>query len=78
LLRTLSPVLTWSPGFRLSPAEFPSGLRGPEVPPLAAAIAGRYRVAELDAEVIGRDTDAPPQLVKYLWHILVLLGRPVC
>ena len=81
LLRTLHGVLTWSPGFRLSPAEFPAELRGPEVPPLASAIAGRYQVAELDAEVIGRaarEPGAPLQLIKYLWHILVLLGRPVC
>ena len=36
---------------------------------------------ELDAEVIGRaarEPGAPLQLIKYLWHILVLLGRPAC
>jgi hypothetical protein len=80
LLRTLCGVLMWSPGFVLSPAGFPADLRGPEVPPLAAEVAARYGVAELDAEVVGRAAREPGadlQLVKYLWHVLVLRGRPV-
>lgn len=79
LLRSLCGTLTWSPGFRLAPAGYPAELRGPEVPPLAAAVAARYGVAELTAEVVGRAAREPGadlQLVKYLWHILVLRGRP--
>ncbi|WP_433290934.1 DUF3626 domain-containing protein [Actinoplanes sp. CA-030573] len=79
LLRSLCGTLTWSPGFRLAPAGFPVELRGPEVPPLAARVAARYGVAELTAEVVGRaarEPGADPQLVKYLWHVLVLRGRP--
>ncbi|WP_051809774.1 DUF3626 domain-containing protein [Actinoplanes subtropicus] len=80
-LAALSETLLWSPGFTLTPAEFPAALRGPEIPPLAEAIAGRYAVTTLDAEIIGRaarEPGAPLQLIKYLWHILVLLGRPAC
>jgi hypothetical protein len=81
LLRRLGPALHWSPGFRLTPREFPADLRGPSVPPLAAAIAHRYGSPSLDAELIGRaarEHAAEPdtlQLIKYLWHILVLRGR---
>jgi hypothetical protein len=49
------------------------------VPPLALAVAERYRTPVLDAEVIGRaarEPGAPLQLIKYLWHILVLRGEP--
>jgi hypothetical protein len=80
-LASFAGAVTWAPGFTLRPEEFPAELRGPEVPPLARAIAARYGVAELDAEVIGRaarEPGAPLQLIKYLWHILVLLGRPAC
>jgi hypothetical protein len=80
-LASLTGSVTWAPGCTLRPAEFPAGLRGPEVPPLAERIAERYGVAELDAAVLGRaarEPGAPLQLIKYLWHILVLLGRPVC
>jgi hypothetical protein len=80
-LASLTGSVTWSPGFTLRPAEFPADLRGPEVPPLALEIAERYGVVELDAAVIGRaarEPGAPLQLIKYLWHILVLLGRPAC
>jgi uncharacterized protein DUF3626 len=61
------------------------------VPPLASFVASRYQVALLDAEVIGRAArsvvrepaewssfGAPAevlQLIKYLWHILVLRGH---
>jgi hypothetical protein len=81
LLRALAPRLRWSPGFVLEPAAFPAGLRGPQVPPLAARVAARYGVRVLDAEVIGRaarEEGSDLQLIKYLWHILVLLGRPAC
>ena len=81
LLGSLGAQLRWAPGFRLPAGSFPAGLRGPEVPPLAVEVAERYRVQELDAEVIGRaarEPGAPLQLIKYLWHILVLLGRPAC
>jgi Protein of unknown function (DUF3626) len=81
-LASLAPALRWSPGFQLAPAEFPADLRGPEVPPLAAEVAAAYDRPVLDAEVIGRaarQAAADPhrlQLIKYLWHILVLRGRP--
>lgn len=91
LLARLGPALRWSPSFRLAPDRFPAGLRGPQVPPLAEFVASRYRVAVLDAEVIGRAARSvvrhPPewaafgepaevlQLIKYLWHILVLRGE---
>jgi uncharacterized protein DUF3626 len=84
LLSSLGFDLRWSPGFRLRAGAFPASLRGPQVPPLAVEIAARYAVDELDAEVIGRaarDAAGDPdrlQLIKYLWHILVLLGRPAC
>jgi hypothetical protein len=94
LLARLAPVLRWSPSFRLPPAGFPPDLRGPSVPPLAASVAARYEVAVLDAELIGRaarsvvrdpgdwscfGTPAEVlQLIKYLWHILVLRGDCAC
>ena len=82
LLRRLGSALRWSPGFRLPPGEFPADLRGPSVPPLAASIARRHARPYLDAELIGRaarEHAADPdtlQLIKYLWHILVLRGHP--
>jgi hypothetical protein len=91
LLAALGPELRWSPSFRLAPASFPADLRGEEVPPLASFVARRYRVDALSAEVIGRaarsvvrspaewssfGTPAEVlQLIKYLWHILVLCGQ---
>lgn len=77
-LQALGVPVRWHPGFQLEPDAFPAGPRGPEIPPLAAAIARRYDRDVLDAALLGRaarDGD-PPQLVKYLWHILVMLGRP--
>jgi hypothetical protein len=87
----LGPALRWSPSFRLRPDAFPAALRGPEVPPLARFVAARYGAAALHAEVIGRaarsvvrhpagwssfGTPAEVlQLIKYLWHILVLRGE---
>jgi hypothetical protein len=89
-LARLGAALRWTPSFRLAPGGFPSGLRGPAVPPLAAFIGSRYQAAELDAYVIGRAarsavrdpaawsafgaTAEVLQLIKYLWHILVLRG----
>ncbi|GIE78797.1 DUF3626 domain-containing protein [Actinoplanes philippinensis] len=77
-LRALGVPVRWHPGFRLDATGFDAGPRGPEVPPLARAIADRYGRPVLDAALLGRaarDGD-PPQLVKYLWHILVMRGRP--
>jgi hypothetical protein len=90
-LARLGGLLHWSPAFRLPPDQFPADLRGPAVPPLARFIAARYRTARLDAAVIGRvarsvvrtpapwsSFGTPPevlQLIKYLWHILVLRGE---
>ncbi|AGZ42535.1 DUF3626 domain-containing protein [Actinoplanes friuliensis] len=69
-LARLAP-LSFHPGFELAPAEFPDHLRGPEAPQLARSLG----VDVIDAAVLGR-ADTDPQLIKYLWHILVLLGRP--
>jgi hypothetical protein len=69
-LARLGP-LSFHPGFELTPAEFPDHLRGPEAPALACSLG----VDVIDAAVVGR-ADTDPQLIKYLWHILVLLGRP--
>jgi hypothetical protein len=79
-LRALGVPVRWSPGFALPAVDFPAELRGPEVPPLAAEVAARYGRPVLDAEVIGRaarEPDAPLQLIKYLWHILVIRGSEV-
>jgi hypothetical protein len=87
LLRRAVPDVRWAPGFRLASAAFPADLRGPEVPPLAAAVAAHYGREVLDAELIGRAAREPGrwaafgeraevlQLLKYLWHILVLRGE---
>jgi hypothetical protein len=71
-LARLAPRLSWHPGFELGRDEFPPELRGPD----AAALAAAQPVAVLDAAALGRITGADPQLVKYLWHILVQRGRP--
>jgi hypothetical protein len=79
LLGSLGVPVRWSPGFRLPATQFPADVRGPLVPPLAVQVARRYRTPVLDAEVIGRaarEPGAPLQLIKYLWHILVLRGEP--
>ncbi|MEU8816897.1 DUF3626 domain-containing protein [Actinoplanes sp. NPDC048796] len=87
-LGALGPPLRWSPGFRLAAADFPAGLRGSEVPALAAAVAAYFGRDVLDAEVVGRAAREPSvwssfgdraevlQLLKYVWHILVLRGEP--
>jgi hypothetical protein len=87
-LAALAPELRWHPGFVLGAGEFPADLRGPFAPRLAAALAAAHRTDRIDAALIGlaaRDPAAwsgfgPPaevlQQLKYLWHILVLLGRP--
>jgi hypothetical protein len=69
--------LRYHPGFVLPAEEFPDDLRGPET----AALARSLDAELIDAAVIGRAartvTDAGTrQLLKYLWHILVLRGRP--
>jgi hypothetical protein len=90
-LARLGSQLRWSPAFRLPAEQFPADLRGPAVPPLARFIASRYRTAELDAATIGRAARSVVrdpafwssfgtqpevlQLIKYLWHILVLRGE---
>lgn len=81
-LASLGIPLHWHAGFTLAAADVPADLRGPEVPPLARRIATRHRRPDLDAELIGRAARAAAtdphrlQLIKYLWHLLVLLGRP--
>jgi hypothetical protein len=81
LLRGLSVAFRWAPGFRLAASQFPADLRGPEAPRLAVEIAERYGRPVLDAEVVGRAAREPGntperlQLIKYVWHILVLRGE---
>ncbi|WP_229074850.1 DUF3626 domain-containing protein [Actinoplanes sp. DH11] len=76
-LHAMGVPVRWHAGFTLPAAEFPVLLRGPDTPALAKELADRYRRPVLDAEVLGRAArdGADTQLVKYLWHILVLLGR---
>ncbi|GAB2571828.1 hypothetical protein Aab01nite_04030 [Paractinoplanes abujensis] len=86
LLRGLAPQVRWSPGFVLPADEVPADLKGPQVPVLARAVADHYGVDVLDAAVLGRATHEPArwssfggpvevlQLLKYVWHILVLRG----
>ncbi|GLY03014.1 DUF3626 domain-containing protein [Actinoplanes sp. NBRC 101535] len=92
-LHTLGAPVLYHPGFQLPADEFPADLRGPQAPLLAAALASRYDAPLLDAAALGRAAQsvvrsphewssfgAPAevlQLLKYLWHILVLRGRPV-
>jgi len=69
--------LRYHPGFVLEATAFPADLRGPE----AAALARTLGPGLIDAAVIGRAARTAVsaearQLVKYLWHILVLRGRP--
>jgi hypothetical protein len=87
-LASLATDLRWHPGFGLDAGEFPAALRGPVAPRLAAALAAAYGTDRVDAAVIGRAAREPAawsrfgapaevlQQLKYLWHILVLLGRP--
>jgi hypothetical protein len=92
LLADLAPQLRWHPGFVLGPEEFPEELRGPVAPQLAVFVASRFRADRVDAALVGRaavsavrdpagwarfgPTPEVLQQLKYLWHILVLLGRP--
>ena len=88
LLAALAPELRWHQGFVLGPDEFPAELRGPVAPRLAVAVARRFGVDRIDAAVLGRAARCPSdwaafgppvevlQQIKYLWHVLVLLGRP--
>lgn len=93
VLAGLASDLRWHPGFALAPAEFPAELRGPTAPLLAAHLAALYGTDLIDAALVGRAAravvrssvpwaafGAPAEVLqqlKYLWHILVLLGRPV-
>ncbi|MEV6495818.1 DUF3626 domain-containing protein, partial [Actinoplanes sp. NPDC051633] len=90
LLSRLAPRLEYHPGFRLGPDDFPEDLRGPDTVRVAAFVAARFGVDVLSAEVVGRAAaevvrDPAPwarfgpgaevlQLLKYVWHILVLRG----
>ncbi|GGN87663.1 hypothetical protein GCM10010112_70540 [Actinoplanes lobatus] len=77
-LRALGLPLRWHGGFRLPADELPDELRGPQTVALGRRIAARYGEQVLDAALLGRaarDGD-DPQLIKYLWHILVIKGRP--
>jgi hypothetical protein len=74
-LASVAP-LRYHGGFVLPAQDFPDDLRGPE----AAALARSLGPELIDAAVIGRAardvTDpATRQLLKYLWHILVLRGH---
>jgi hypothetical protein len=84
LLASLSADLRWHPGFVLAPAQFPAELRGPVAAELARYLARRYRTDRIDAALLGRAARDPDvrnayddalQQLKYLWHILVLLGH---
>lgn len=87
-LAALGLPLEWHAGFVLPPGEFPADLRLPASPALAAAVAARYGAALVDAALVGRAAREPGtwaafgppaevlQQLKYLWHILVLRGRP--
>lgn len=75
--------LEWHPGFVLEAAAFPDDLRGPEAARLARALGSEV----IDAAVVGAGTHRAAdfaafgssaevlQTLKYLWHILVVLGR---
>ncbi|XVV17465.1 DUF3626 domain-containing protein [Actinoplanes sp. CA-131856] len=85
-LRGTGLPVRWSPGFRLAAAEVPADLRGPEVPALAGLVAAHFGRDVLDAELVGRAAREPSrwaafggraevlQLLKYVWHVLVLRG----
>jgi hypothetical protein len=82
--------LRWHTGFRLSPDRVPADLRSALSPVLAAHVCARYGADTLDAAVLGRaarsvvtapaewaafgDRAQVLQELKYLWHILVILG----
>ncbi len=88
-LRGLAAELRWSPGFALPAAEFPADLRGPSAVALARELARHYGREVIDAALVGRATHEPGtwssfgtpaevlQLLKYVWHILVLRGEPL-
>jgi hypothetical protein len=93
LLSRLAPRLEFHQGFVLAPGEFPADLRTGTTPRVAAEVAARFGVSRVDAEVVGRAAQsvvrdpgswsafgAPAEVLqelKYVWHILVLLGRPL-
>jgi hypothetical protein len=85
-LHALGVPVRWHRGFTLLAADVPVLLRGPSVPAFALAVAERGQRRTLDAAMLGRAVRTPSswpafgrpadvrQLVKYLWHILVVLG----
>jgi hypothetical protein len=86
-------AVDWIPGPALELADVPDDFRGPTMPAFARRVADRHARPRLDAATIGmaaasvvgepddwRDFDSPRealQNLKYLWHILVVYGRPV-
>ena len=92
LLSALAPDLRWHPGFVLPVDAVPESLRGPVAPRLAAHLGDVYDTGVLHVELVGRAARSvvtapadwadfgPPaevlQQLKYLWHILVILGAP--
>jgi hypothetical protein len=92
-LAGLAPELRWHPGFVLAAQLFDAELRGRGGPVLADHLASSYGTEVIDAALVGRAARAVVrspalwaafgapgevlQQLKYLWHILVLLGRPV-
>ncbi|MEV6302061.1 DUF3626 domain-containing protein [Actinoplanes sp. NPDC051861] len=89
-LASLGVPLRWHPGFTLAAGAVPAVLRAPELHDFARFVADRYQRPVLDAALVGRAARSvvrssdvwarfgPPadvlQLVKYLWHVLVLFG----
>ena len=83
--------LQWHRGFRLAVREVPDDFRGPQVPLLAAHIAGADGV--IDAAAIGRaaaslhrnpeewsgwgDSFDSLRLLRQLWHVLVHFGHQI-
>ncbi|GAA3352049.1 DUF3626 domain-containing protein [Amorphoplanes nipponensis] len=76
LLAAVAPV-RYHPGFVLPAAEFPADLRGAEAAELARALGpDLVDAAALGPAARAASTPEQRQLVKHLWHILVLRGRP--
>jgi hypothetical protein len=88
-LRALGVPLRWAPGFALRYDAFPADLKGPRIPPLVRALASVYGCETIDAALVGRAAHEPEtwasfgspaevqQLLKYVWHILVVRGVAV-
>lgn len=83
--------VVWHAGFELAPDEYTDEFRGPEIPPLARAVAAEFGRERIDAALVGRAArafreDRPRwarfgtheellQYAKYLWHTLVRFGH---